>query len=714
MARSRDQQTDAERYERRKSNEAARQRQQTEAGQEIAPLPAVVDPERRELCRDDEQLFELTYFPARFPLPFSPAHLEMSRRLERVIREGGLEAVSFMRGGGKTTLAEVKVIKAICYGLRRYVLLIQATERLATRSLKKIQRELEGNPLLLEDFPEVVYPIRRLERIHARCRGQKLDGRPTMIEWTADSVVLPTVAGSAASGSVIHVVGISGAVKGLSMVAPDGSILRPDMALVDDAQTRSTARSPTQTSDLEATITDDILGLAGPAKTIAAINLCTPIYVNDLSERFLDPDRHPEWNGLRTSMLPKFPDRMDLWDGYAELRRAGQRNGDAGKAATDLYHASRADMDAGAVVTWPERVRAGPTEASSGLELAMILHYHNPRGFAAEYQCQPAPPDVSAEAKELDPKAVAARVNGVARLLVPAECSRLTVFMDVGLWVHWFIVVGWTEAFGGRVVDYGCWPRQGRGFFAAEDARPCLRTLYPERTPAQVVFAGLTGLANEVLGRTYCRQGGGEVRPDVCLVDSGYEKDAVFQWCRQATGYGCPVHPSKGFGRSLTSRGVGEWARRPGEKVGHHWRMTSGQSDRTKSVQYDVDVWKSLVHAMLTTPPPTGLSLFGTKDDKATDHEMLGHHCAAEYSEPATVRGAVFHKWAQRPDRPDNHLFDALTGAACAASVAGLAWSATGEPAPVKPAAPRKSLRDMQEDAIRRFREKQAAGRPGR
>jgi ERCC4-related helicase len=106
-------------------------------------------------------------------------------RMQTCTHEGGQYAVALPRGSGKTTIGEVEVIRAVVYGFRRFVVLLQATEPLAARSLRKIQRELETNPLLAEDFPEVCFPIQALERIHNRANGQTLDGTPTRIEWNA-------------------------------------------------------------------------------------------------------------------------------------------------------------------------------------------------------------------------------------------------------------------------------------------------------------------------------------------------------------------------------------------------------------------------------------------------------------------------------------------------------------------------------------------------
>lgn len=669
-------------YETKKRRAAAASAAESSAGREIGPLPPVKNPRRKKRCEKSLEAFCRTYFPARFPLPFSAAHRQAIERMETCTKEGDRFALAMMRGGGKTTIAECAVLHAIMYGLRRFVVLLQATERLAARSLKKIQRELESNELLAEDFPEVCFPVRALERIVNRARGQTLDGEPTRIEWTADGIALPTVASAPSSGAIVYVAGLTGAVRGLSVAGPVGEILRPDMVVIDDAQTRDSAKSATQTGDRLAIILDDVLGLAGPTVDIAAMNLCTPIYPGDLAEQFLDTQARPEWQGIRTKMLPAFPTRMDLWEQYADIRRDSLRSGDKGRRATKFYRDNRAAMDAGAVLTWPERRKKRDL---SGLQTAMNLFFDNPRGFKAEYQCEPDKGDLGQDAKELLPASVAARLSGVPRLTVPKECSRVVAFIDPGVYLHWYAVVGWTERFGGSVIDYGTWPRQARSQFDARSAATKLKDRYPTlaNSSTALVYAGLKDLLPEVLGRTYYSETGEEVKIERCLVDCGDEQTAVMQCIRQSDFAGI-IHPSKGIGRTTTSRGVGEWTRREGEQSGHYWRLSIAEKSRLRMVQFDTDEWKSAIYDRLTTPPGglIGLNLYG-KDADA--HMMLGEHCAAERSHPITLRGTTFHKWEPGPDRRDNHLWDTLVGCAVAASVQGLHWSAAAAAGEVEP-----------------------------
>lgn len=696
-------------YDRYRDRQAERSRERSERGRDVGALPRVADPKRKRACRFDLERFGLEYFPDRFPLPVAPFHREGLAVLERATHAGGRSVVAWPRGSGKDSWIEVEVLRALLYGHRRFVALIGATEAHARRSLKKIKRELERNDRLAADFPEVCYPIRKLERNPVRARMQTYKGAPTLIEWTEDSVILPTVAGKKTSGAGLMVAGITGAIRGPSVLGPSGEPIRPDMVIVNDAQTRESAASPTQTAQREAIVLDDVLMLAGPDVEIAATMLCTVIYRGDLSDRFLDRDRHPDWRAVRSRMLESFPADMDLWDRYAEVRRAGLRDGDGGQAGNEFYAANRAAMDAGGVVSWPARKRAGEL---TGLQSAMNLYTDNRRGFFAEMQNEPEDADAVRDRKRLDPVAVAARLNGTVPGTVPPGHTRLTCFIDVGQLCHWFAVVAWSERFAGAVVHYGTWPPQNRTVFAADDARPSLVSVFAGdpniTTEEQRIFAGLDALAAEVLDCPYLTVGGGRVPVDLALVDSGKWTKTVYEWVeRRAARPGVRVYPSKGFARTTTSRGVGEWKARPGERRGYHWRLSSGDFGKTRAVQFDPDTWKSVVHTSLTAAAggPVGLWLFGSS---AARHELLGQHCAAETAAPVTVRGVTFDKWEVLPARPDNHLFDCLTGAAVAASVLGLDWAPAtgGAPAAGRPRA--RTLGEMQADA------RAAAGRRGR
>lgn len=692
--------TAEEQAERKRKYDLGRAAKISASGQEIGPLPEVKNPLLRERGFNDPVFFLGHYFPNRFYLGFGRPHLEAIRVVDECMVLGGLFALAMMRGSGKTSIVEAMAIRALVYGLRRYLVLLGATDGLASNGVKRVLRELESNPRLLDDFPEVCYPIHMLGRITQRARGQKLNGRPTNIELTDGHLVLPTVEGAASSGSVVQAFGLTGALKGLQRLSPDGTPIRPDMVLMDDCQTRESAASPTQTETRERIISDDVLGLAGPKTKMAAVFLCTPIYPNDLTERFISRDRHPEWKGTRTRMVESFPNNEEMWDQYSEVRRESLRSGDEGKRSNEFYIENRAAMDEGCVLAWPDRVKDGDV---SSIQTAMNLRIDNPIGFASEYQCEPEQKRLTTGAKELVPAAISVRLSGVPQFEAPTDCSRVTAFVDVGGELLWYALVGWNENFGGSVLDYGAWPQQTRSVFAAADPRPGLSNVFPGYTESQRVYAGLSALLPMILGRIYHRTGGGqELQVERCLVDAGWQSDAVYQ-AVTASPHSATLFPSKGVGRSTTQVGVAKWKTRPGERSGWHWRLSLGETGRGRQIQFDPDAWKTFLYNALVVPlgGKTALTLFGKS---AGTHEMVSEHLAAEYSEPVTIRGDTFDKWQVKAGRQDNHLLDCVVGAAVAASVQGLQIPSTNQP--VGPPVPPKLV------SISELYAKANAGRP--
>jgi hypothetical protein len=214
--------------------------------------------------------------------------------------------------------------------------------------------------------------------------------------------------------------------------------------------------------------------------------------------------------------------------------------------------------------------------------------------------------------------------------------------------------------------------------FLATDLRPDLPQAYPNHSLTQAVYAGLTDLAGEILGRNYVREGTGEqIRVERCLVDAGWESATVYQWCRQNP-FANSIYPSKGIARTATSRGVSEWKPRAGEKSGWHWRLTMSETGKGRMVQFDPDAWKSFLWERMTCKlgdaTRGGLTLFGRD---AAAHEMVAEHLAAEAAVPVKIRGIEFDKWAPRPNRPDNHWLDCAVGCMVAGAVQGLTWSAS-------------------------------------
>ena len=672
-------------YEAMKARAAARNADMARAGQDIGELPAVVNPERKNRAMGNFRFFCETYFPEIFYLPWSRDHHRVIDKIERAVLNGGLFAMAMPRGSGKTVLCQTAVVWAALIGATPFVCLVAASADRAVQLLETIKTWLETNPLLHEDWPEVTFPIHSLERITNRQKGQRYHGEPTRVEWNADKIVLPTIAGSRSSGVVISCSGMKGSdIRGQNHARADGQVVRPQLVLVDDPQTTESAWSPSQSQRREAILAGDVLGMAGPGKKIAGLMCCTVIRPLDMADNMLDREKHPEWQGERTKLVYTFPINEKLWARYLEIRNDSLRNDGDGHEATDFYAANRADMDAGSVVAWPERYN---DDELSAIQHAMNLRARDEAAFFAEYQNEPQVDEAAGQTLTADE--IAAKVNGHRRGAIPLGASHMTMFIDVQSRLLFYVVAAWEDDFTGYVVDYGTWPDQQRQYFTLRDARKTLERVSPQAGVEGAIYAGLEWLANDYLNRSWRREDGAELRIDRCLIDAnwGQSTDLVYQFCRQNQHSGILL-PSHGKYIGATSQPFSEYKRKRGDRIGSHWRIPNVQGRR--QVRYaliDTNYWKSFVHARLAVSMGDKgcLSLFGRRAD---EHRLLAEHLTAEHPVTVEARGRTVEEWKVRPVAQDNHWLDCLVGCAVAASVQGAALPGMRQsslgPAPLK------------------------------
>ncbi len=651
--------------------ESARQRNahKSLSGRDIAPLPTVVDEDRRQAAQKAFRLFCESYFPLTFHLGWSTDHLQVIAKIEQAVLHGGLCAMAMPRGSGKTTLAEIACLWAMLYGHRDFIFLIGSDEGHAQGMLESIKTELESNDYLLEDFPEVCYPIQKLEGISNRCSGQLLNGERTQIGWTASEIILPTVNDSDASGSLIRVAGITGRIRGAKYKRSDGHTVRPSLVILDDPQTDESARSVSQCANRERVIAGAILGLAGPGKKIAGIMPCTVIRPGDMADRILDRDRNPEWNGERTRMVYSFPTNEKLWDDYATLRAECLRANGTITDATAFYKKHRNAMDAGSQVAWEARYNH---DEESAIQHAMNLKLQDETAFWAEYQNEPLP-DHDDDDEQLDTEHIMQKLNGLPRRRIPIGCNTLTMFIDVQGKVLYFVVCAWEDDFTGYIIDYGTWPDQKRRYFTLRDAKHTLQDATAGAGQEGVIYAGLESLTALQLDREWKRDDGARLKIDRCLIDAnwGQSTDVVYQFCRQSR-HASILLPSHGRYVGAASLPFSEYKKKRGDRVGHNWRIPSVTGKRAiRHVLYDTNYWKSFVATrFLVAMGDRGcLSLYGKQPEL---HRMIAEHCAAEYRVRTEGRGRTVDEWKVRPEASDNHLWDGVIGCAVVASISGI------------------------------------------
>lgn len=655
-------------YEDRRNAERDRQAEQSLAGRDIGPLPEVVNPDRKAACERNFQLFCESYFPETYALAWSPDHLKVIEKIETAVLRGGLFALALPRGSGKTTITESAALWSMLYGHREFVVLIGATESAALELLDSLKTELEVNERLAEDFPEVCYPVAQLEGIANRCAGQLYKGERTRITWTSNEIVLPTVEGSRASGIIVRVAGITGRIRGMKFKRSDGRNVRPSLVVIDDPQTSESAGSLEQTRKRVRVLAGDILGLAGPGQKISGIMPCTIIRPGDMADIILNRNTHPDWNGEKTRMVYRFPSNMKLWEEYAEIRAEALRTEGNFQKATEFYLANREAMDAGAEVSWEARFNH---DEVSALQHAMNLKFQDEAAFMSEYQNDPLPDD-TADDSLLSVDEICAKINGLARRRVPLKCDRLTMFVDVQKALLFYVVIAWAEDFTGAVIDYGSWPDQHRHEYSLADANPSIQTLFPKAGFEGALYAALSALTDECLGREWEREDGAVLKIERALVDAnwGQSTDVVYQFCRQSSHAGV-ILPSHGRYVGASSKPMTEYRKQQGDRLGFNWMIPNVAGKRAiRHVIYDTNYWKSFIHARLAVPvgDKGALTLYGRIPGA---HQLFAEHLTAEYRVKTQGRGRTVDEWKLKPQSHDNHFLDCVAGCAVCGSMLG-------------------------------------------
>lgn len=640
-------------------------------------MPPVGDWKRRRGARVSFRRFCEIYGTMVFTIKWSDDHLRVITRLQESITRGGQFCLAMPRGSGKTSLVAWAALWAILYGKRRMVVIVGADARASSQMLELIVGEIETNPLILEDFPEIAYPFRRIEGIAQRASGQLCLGESTRLSITADELVLPTVPKAAvekpeqllSAGSVVRTVGITGRIRGMQARLTTGEVVRPSLVLLDDPQTDESAKSPSQCDYRERIVGGAILGLAGPKVRMSAIATVTVIRPDDLADRLLTRERHPDWASERTKLVYEWGSGDDLWRQYAEIRRDPSRGP---REATEFYRANRSAMDAGAKVAWSQRFDEGQLSA---LQYAWDLRIDRGEdAFAAEYQNEPLPEQRTAVGS-IDPEMMLERLYPAPRGTIPSEASVVTAGIDVqGACLYW-LVAAWTDEGRGWIVDYGTFPDQGGIRLSLQEVHYSLASAFPNATEEERIASGCRA-AIEMLAQDWRSESGGVLRMDRILIDSGWgQHTATVRAAVRATR--APVNTSKGFaiGAKHTKQ-IAEGRRKPGERVGLNWRMTDPirSGIGVREVQFDSNFWKSWVASRFRTPVgvPGSLEICGDSPADIRRHTQLARQFEAEESVLVEAAGRRVEEWLIRRPGLDNHFLDCVVLASVAANIAGV------------------------------------------
>jgi len=262
------------------------------------------------------EFFARTYFSHYIARPNSALHRYLYQMLPEAIEgeRGALEVVEAPRGEAKSTIcSQILHLWCIARSLKHFQLIIMDTYEQAAIMLEAVKAELEFNPRLTMDFPEIC--------------GEGPAWR--------EGVAITT------SGVKLQARGAGQRLRGMRH-GPH----RPDLVTLDDLENDENSRSPEQRDRLESWIDKVVLNLGQAGGKLDVIYVGTVIHYDSVLAR---KENNPAWHARKFKAVIRWPDRMDMWERWEELYR------NDGRATAEAYFGRHlAEMVAGAEVSWPE------------------------------------------------------------------------------------------------------------------------------------------------------------------------------------------------------------------------------------------------------------------------------------------------------------------------------------------------------------------------
>lgn len=635
---------------------------------DVGDVGRCADQARRDACRLDLRLFLETYHAATCVWPFSAAHLKLIADLQHVILHGGRKLTAMPRGSGKTSICIAAAEWAVLYGHRRFVVVPASTQDSAENIVAAIYADLEGNELIAADFPAVCKPFAHLRGVRQRCKAQHQHGAKTDIVLTTDEIVVPyaledgeTEPGPACGGRVFAA-GLTGHIRGTFRVPREGGRLRPDLVLLDDPQTRDSAKSETQTLDRIRLIDGDVMRLAGHGREIAAMMPCTVICKGDLAEHYLAKEN---WQGQRVRAVEKWSggvaNRDDIPEAQAALldeyrsRWLAEITKEAAEGSARVwYEANRTEIEAGAEVFWADMYDHAK-EVSAYQHCLHLLWSDGEYSFDAELQQDPKSDRPEAE-YTLTADAVRKQVGPLARGAVPEDAASTVAFVDINYHAAAWTVMSASHVPCYSVVDYGWWtPGRGRPLWSERDTQHSLEV---------AIYRACESVVAMLLAAPY----GSAIR--AIAIDCGSKWAAtVHAACKMlmARHNPPPVYAAKGFSSAQYKE---PYKRQLIKRRGHAADIRFMSPDREQMMQWDSHSWHMTTQRGWLIPigMPGSVCLF--KATGQLTHAQFAAEAAADMLEGIQeVNGKAKVMWKTLGR---NEMGDVTAGAAALLSTEGV------------------------------------------
>jgi predicted phage terminase large subunit-like protein len=257
------------------------------------------------------------YLREHFVHPPSAMHCWLGRQLDALGSDRGSKInLIGPRGSAKSTVATLcYVLRAAVEGWEPYIWIVSDTSDQAKIHLDNLRNELSDNDLIARDYET------------AKSRGR---------HWRSAALQL-------SNWVTIESFGTGQGLRGRRRRAA-----RPTLIVCDDLQNDSHIASAGQRDVTRRWFQGTLLNAGTPRTNV--VNVATALHREALA---LQLARTAGWTSRTFAAIDTWPMNMELWKEWESIY-CNVDNPDAPFAAREFYESRRAEMDAGAVVLWPQ------------------------------------------------------------------------------------------------------------------------------------------------------------------------------------------------------------------------------------------------------------------------------------------------------------------------------------------------------------------------
>jgi len=545
------------------------------------------------------------YLAAAYFRPFEKPHKEIIRGALTASKTGGRFVVAAERGIGKSAILWGVVLYLGLTGKQPFPVCVPWAVPALKAAMRFWKNALCFNAELDADYPEYTAPFRHskgvAQRVSAAIWEDTKEPTGAQLSVVDGLIVFPDNRGLIGGAT------INGNPRGLNYATPDGRILRPTIAMIDDVQDRKTAKSSEQVRNTTTIIDGDVAGMGEAGRPFPMLMSGNCIEADDVMHYYL---RQQEWGTLRVPCVEVWPIGWD--DDKSDCRQLWQqweRKWHAKDGERAFYRVNKTAMVEGMKLSAPAAFKAHEKQRDARYA-AMALYYQmGAPAFMAEKQQQPEARQASMY--ELSAEVVASRVHAGRKVgRIPADAKVIVAATDLNHYGLHTAVIGFANDQTGWIAHYVRHDNHGRGLIP----KKC-----PEMRAKQLMAEALEIHGREIAAMPLMH-GDESARVGLWMIDAGYMPDVVKRYIEgPARELNIPVMACRGYQHSRYRPSGASTIGQPREQCHHAKTEISGHF-----IAFNVCYWREVSQRGWLASPnsPGSLSL------------PVGHH--GEFADQVT------------------------------------------------------------------------------